>query len=139
MAAEDPPPPPAPFPARQPDANLTSAESRQFDASSLDASKVIEFVIRGLTHDGGPFRPSDWAERLFGVMSAFGSDGRMQYSPFVQPINAAGVKCVVVDIGLQEAEPMAWNFLLSFARDNELQVRPGRLAPRPPAEGGEPA
>lgn len=136
MAAEDPPPPPAPSPARHPDADLTSAESRQFDASSLDASKVIEFVIRGLTHDGRPFRPSDWAERLCGVMSAFGSDGRMQYSPFVQPINAAGVKCVVVDIGLKEAEPMAWNFLLNFARDNELQVRPGRLAQRPPAEGG---
>jgi hypothetical protein len=135
MAAEDPSKPPVPSPALQADADLASAESRQFDASSLDAGTVVEFVIRGLTHDDRPFRPSDWAERLCGVMSAFGSDGRMQYSPFVQPINAAGVKCVVVDIGLKEAEPMAWNFLLNFARDNELQVRPGRLAPRPPAEG----
>lgn len=138
MPAEDPNSPAAPPAAPPaPDAEMSSAESRRFDASGLDASKVIEFVIRGVTHEGRPFRPSDWAERLCGVMSAFGSDGRMQYSPFVQPINSAGVKCVVVDIGLKEAEPMAWNFLLNFARDNELQVRPGRLAPRPqPEEGG---
>ena len=139
MAAEDPNLSPAPSPAGPRDAELASAESRQFDASSLDASRVMEFVIRGVTHDGKPFRPSDWAERLCGIMSAFGSDGRMQYSPFVQPINSAGVKCVMVHIGLKEAEPMAWSFLLSFARDNELQVRPGRLAPRPPAEEGGPA
>src|SRR4051812_11172528 len=56
---------------------------------------VVEFVIQGLTQDGKPFRPSDWAERLCGVMSAFGGDHRMQYSPFVHPITANGVRCVV--------------------------------------------
>jgi hypothetical protein len=85
-----------------------------------------EFVIRGVTQEGKPFRPSDWAERLCGVMSAFGSDGRMQYSPYVFPVTSAGVKCVVVDVHLNEVEPMAYNFLLNFAKDNELQVRPGR-------------
>ena len=35
---------------------------------------IAEFVIQGLTNDGKPFRPSDWAERLCGVMSAFGGD-----------------------------------------------------------------
>ena len=38
---------------------------------------VVEFVIQGVTLDGKPFRPSDWAERLCGVMSAFGGDHRM--------------------------------------------------------------
>lgn len=85
-----------------------------------------EFVIKGVTHEGKPFRPSDWAERLCGVMSAFGSDGRMQYSPYVQPITAGGIRCVVVDKRLRDIEPMAYNFLLNFARDNELQTRPGR-------------
>jgi hypothetical protein len=47
---------------------------------------AAEFVILGITRDGQPFRPSDWAERLCGVMSAFGGDHRMQYSPFVHPI-----------------------------------------------------
>lgn len=90
-----------------------------------------EFVIRGVTLDGKPFRPSDWAERLCGVMSAFGSDGRMQYSPYVQPITSDGVKCVVVDIRLRDLEPMAHNFLLNFAKDNDLEVRQGRNVARP--------
>jgi hypothetical protein len=92
---------------------------------------IDEFVIKGVTLDGKPFRPSDWAERLCGVMSAFGADGRMQYSPYVQPITSAGVKCVVVDIRLKVVEPMAYNFLLNFAKDNELQIRPGRGEKRP--------
>jgi hypothetical protein len=91
---------------------------------------VVEFVITGLTLDGKPFRPSDWAERLCGVMSAFGGDHRMAYSPFVHPITANGVRCVVVDVRLETVEPMAYRFLLSFAKDNELQVRNGRISER---------
>jgi hypothetical protein len=91
---------------------------------------VVEFVIQGTTLDGKPFRPSDWAERLCGVMAAFGGDHRMQYSPFVHPVTANGVRCAVVDVRLEEIEPMAYRFLLSFAKDNELQVRDGRVAER---------
>jgi len=36
-----------------------------------------------------------------------------------------------VDIRLKEIEPMAYSFLLNFAKDNELQVRPGRGEKRP--------
>ena len=86
----------------------------------------VEFVIQGITLQGGTFRPSDWAERLCGVMSAFGADRHMQYSPYVHPITSNGVKCVVVDMRLETLAPMAYRFLLSFAQDNELQVRPGR-------------
>jgi hypothetical protein len=95
------------------------------------SSRTEEFVIRGLTPGGTPFRPSDWAERLCGVMSAFGSDGRMQYSPYVYPVSSNGVKCVVVDVRLREIEPMAYNFLLNFAKDNELETRLGRAEGRP--------
>ena len=91
---------------------------------------IVEYVIQGVTLDGKPFRPSDWAERLCGVMAAFGGDHRMQYSPFVHPVTTAGVRCVVVDVRLEELEPMAYRFLLSFAKDNELQTRDGRVAER---------
>ena len=84
--------------------------------------EAAEFVIQGVTQEGKPFRPSDWAERLCGVMSAFGGDHRMQYSPFVHPITANGVRCVVVDIRLEQIEPMAYRFLLNFAKDNELRA-----------------
>ena len=47
--------------------------------------KIRSFVIVGVTRDGKRFRPSDWADRLCGVMSAFGADHRMKYSPYVRP------------------------------------------------------
>jgi hypothetical protein len=92
--------------------------------------QAAEFVILGVTRDGKAFRPSDWAERLCGVMAAFGGDHRMQYSPFVHPITRDGVRCVVVDIRLEQIEPMAYRFLLNFAKDNELRMRDGRVEER---------
>jgi hypothetical protein len=91
---------------------------------------AAEFVIEGVTVAGKPFRPSDWAERLCGVMAAFGGDHRMQYSPYVYPVTARGIRAVVVDLRLEEIEPMAFRFLSGFARDNELRTRRGRVAER---------
>ncbi|MGH8686604.1 MAG: DUF3579 domain-containing protein [Burkholderiales bacterium] len=91
---------------------------------------VVEFVIEGVTLDGRRFRPSDWAERLCGVMAAFGNDHRMHYSPFVHPVTVKDVPCVIVDVRLEEVEPMAYRFLLGFAKDNELRTRDGRIAER---------
>ena len=99
-------------------------------AEPAAADSIAEFLILGQTKDGKPFRPSDWAERLCGVMSAFGGDHRMAYSPFVHPVTANGVRCVVVDLRLEEIEPMAYRFLMSFAKDNELKTRDGRVAER---------
>ena len=96
----------------------------------MPESAAAEFVIQGITLEGQAFRPSDWAERLCGVMAALGGDHRMQYSPFVHPITVNGVRCVVVDVRLEEIEPMAYRFLLNFAKDNELRVREGRVAAR---------
>ena len=96
----------------------------------MGAAGVFEFVIVGTTIDGKPFRPSDWAERLCGVMAAFGGDHRMAYSPFVHPVTSNGVRCVVVDRRLEAIEPMAYRFLVNFAKDNELQVREGRIPER---------
>lgn len=85
--------------------------------------RINSFVIVGLTREGRKFRPSDWADRLCGIMSAFGAEKRMRYSPYVRPgCTLSGEKCVVVDARLHELEPLAYNFLLSFARDNDLQV-----------------
>jgi hypothetical protein len=96
----------------------------------MPEAAAAEFVIQGISLDGKPFRPSDWAERLCGVMSAFGGDHRMQYSPYVHPITSNGIRCVVVDRRLEQIQPMAYRFLLNFAKDNELQVRDGRVAER---------
>lgn len=98
-----------------------------------------EIVIQGVTESGQPFRPSDWAERLCGMMSVFGEDSRLSYSPYLKPIMAAGVRCVVVDLRLEEIDAEAFRFLLGFARDNELRTRPGRKDKRPEEVAGAPA
>lgn len=89
---------------------------------TIDASEIL---IQGITSAGRTFRPSDWAERLSGVMSTFGADHRMSYSPYVRPVTVGGIKCVVVDKKLQDVEPRAYSFLLGFARDNDLQIVDG--------------
>ena len=84
------------------------------------------FIIHGLTQDGKAFRPSDWAERLCGVMAQFQSPqspSLLIYSPYVKPIILHnGTKCVVVDRRLQDVEPKALDFLLNFAKDNGLTI-----------------
>jgi uncharacterized protein DUF3579 len=88
-----------------------------------------EFFIQGLGRDGKTFRPSDWAERLAGTMSGFrphgpgaGAAAYIGYSPYCVPRFVAGVKGVVVNEALRDLEPMAWDFVMNFARDNDLVV-----------------
>ena len=88
-----------------------------------------EVFIQGLTRDGKTFRPSDWAERLAGAMSCFRPEGTaggpaafIGYSPYCVPRFVDGVKGVVVNELLREIEPMAWDFVMNFARDNDLVV-----------------
>jgi hypothetical protein len=44
-----------------------------------------------------------------------------------------GVKCVIVNEELKRLEPMAWDFVMNFARDNDLQVAEACLLPDPGA------
>ena len=87
--------------------------------------KIESFVIVGVTKENKKFRPSDWADRLCGIMSAFGADNRMMYSPYVRPgCTLAGHKSVVVDARLHDIEPLAYKFLINFANDNNLVIEP---------------
>ena len=87
-----------------------------------------QLIIHGVTEEGQRFRPSDWAERLAGVMSQFrpggpiGHGSHLTYSPYVVPNNIDGVKCVIVDARLRELEPLAWKFVFDFAKDNKLKT-----------------
>lgn len=100
-----------------------------------------EVFIQGLTLDGKVFRPSDWAERLAGAMSSFrpggvrgGLGAYIGYSPLCVPRVINDVKCVIVNEQLREVEPMAWDFVMNFARDNQLQVTDACLLPDSPRE-----
>jgi len=82
-------------------------------------------VIVGRTQDGKKFRPSDWAERLCGVMSAFGSEKKMRYSPYVSTGEWEGDKCVFIDGALYDISPIGYRFLANFAKDNDLVLLDG--------------
>ena len=109
----------------------------------MTISKPRQFFIQGVTKDGRIFRPSDWSERLAGAMSCFRPGGGaggigafIGYSPYCVPQLIEGVKCVIVNEALKDLEPMAWDFVMNFARDNNLQVIEACLLPGPPAGMG---
>ena len=95
------------------------------DDAKSESDLSHSLVIVGRTHDGQKFRPSDWAERLCGVMSAFGSEKRMKYSPYVSPGEWEGDKCVFIDGTLYDKSPIAYRFLANFAKDNDLVLIDG--------------
>ncbi len=96
-------------------------------ATAVEHPPTAPFLIVGVTSAGRSFRPSDWADRLAGVMASFqppgsGPRSHLQYSPYAVPGVHGGHKCVRVDPAIGEVEPMALAFLLNFARDNDLQL-----------------
>jgi hypothetical protein len=86
-----------------------------------------ELYILGVTSEGKAFRPSDWAERLAGVMSPFQPGGgrsgnHWAYSPWCVPMAVGNMKCVKIHADLRDFNVMAWDFCLNFAKDNDLQL-----------------
>jgi hypothetical protein len=113
----------------QPPVEPAPASGPQAVPLPMTLAKPRQYYIQGVTLQGRTFRPSDWAERLAGAMSSFrpgGSRGGISayigYSPYCVPRVIDGIKCVIVNEALQDIEPMAWDFVMNFARDNDLKV-----------------
>ena len=81
-----------------------------------------EIVIYGATADGKPFRPSDWAERLCGLLSSFGKEHRLCYHEWVRPLLIGKVRSITVGKRLETINPPMFQFLMDFAATNGLQV-----------------
>ena len=110
-------------------AGLAAPMQKQVQALLMTPSKPRQVFIQGVTLDGQTFRPSDWSERLAGAISSFRPEGsrggiraHIGYSPYCVPRVVGGVKCVIVSEALKDLEPMAWDFVMNFALDNQLQV-----------------
>lgn len=96
-----------------------------------------KLIIEGITEDGKTFRPGDWIERLCGSVSSYGADRRSKHPPhqhsgperrqcrvnFLQPQTIDGIKCLVVDLVLCDANPAAYQFLMDFVSANRLRTR----------------
>jgi len=93
------------------------------------SSPPVFFVIYGETPEGQRFRPSDWAERLAGVLAPYrpvgALGGHLTYSPYAVPRIINGTKVVVIDHRLRDIEPLAWKFVHDFALENNLKTAEG--------------
>ena len=73
-----------------------------------------KIIIEGITTEGQLFRPTDWAERMSGIMASF-KNSRVQYSPLLQPsVNVDGYKCVLLDPKLKETCPEVYQSIIDF-------------------------
>lgn len=82
-----------------------------------------KLVIEGIREDGSRFRPSDWIERISATLATFGPDHRLRYARGVQPKVINGQKCLVVDNLLREEDPGAFEYVLAFAKANQLRIK----------------
>ena len=94
----------------------------------------MKYIIQGLTTSGAVFRPSDWNERLCSAFAHFRPTAKLRsvdearnhkmqgYSTYIMPTFVNGVRSVIVDTQLGDIEPMALEFVLNFARDNDLVI-----------------
>ncbi len=81
-----------------------------------------KITIRGTTIDGRRFRPSDWADRLYHATATYGPDRRATFPPFIRLVIKEGIKCIEVDSQMEDRNPMLFDFLIGFGRDNQLAV-----------------
>ena len=82
-----------------------------------------KILIVGQTKEGGKFRPSDWAERLYYTVASYGKNGRVIFNPLVNLNQEDNSKSFVIDAELQNKDPMIYDFLIDFAISNKLETR----------------
>ena len=84
---------------------------------------TTEIVIESLTKAGKPFRPSDWVDRMCSTYATFGPDRKLKYSPYLKPNMINGVRCLVVDLKLNDVNPEGYAQLKQFADENQLSIK----------------
>jgi hypothetical protein len=81
-----------------------------------------KLIIHGVTAAGEHFRPSDWAERMSGILATF-QNHRISYSPMLHPsVSPQGYQCITVDLTLKNAHPDLYESILNFAKINNLKI-----------------
>ena len=90
-------------------------------------------IIFGVTSTDEKFRPSDWIERFCGVMAPYDTTYQtsgervniqkgMGYSDLVFPTTHKGERVVIAMEQLNNIEPLAWEFVLNFIKENDLKT-----------------
>lgn len=104
------------------------------------ASSTDHFIISGVQEDGKKLRPTDWVERISSTLASVDAKNRLHYSVSVQPCLIDGEKCLVVARCLEQSNPSAYEYVMEFARSNNLRILADRrtderalACPIPPA------
>jgi hypothetical protein len=90
------------------------------------ADSANYLVISSVQENGNKFRPSDWIERISSTLASLDHSNRLHYSPSVQPCIIEGEKCLVVTRGLKKSDPLAYRYVMDFAKANKLRIRTDR-------------
>ena len=111
---------------------MAANDANEDTHSSMDRIDITEHgrvtghLIRGVTHAQKTFRPSDWPERLAGVITLFVGERRPGYpcalSRLAMPVVDGNVKCLFVSDELRTVCADAFDFAMQFATDNDLPV-----------------
>ena len=94
----------------------------------------MKYIIHGLTRTGQVFRPSDWSDRLCSVFAHYDpviarkrvdhGANSVLYSRYLMPTLVNDIRSIVLDDEIGNIEPLALNFVLNFASDNNLVIEP---------------
>lgn len=63
---------------------------------------------------------------MSGMLSTFGDDHRIHYSPQLKPMSYGGNKCIAIDRDLENSNPGVFNQIIDFAKRNELVIADGQ-------------
>lgn len=88
---------------------------------SFDICYLDEIIIEGQTIQGKKFRPSDWVDRLCGILADF-QGKKFSYSPYLRPMMFKNMQCVAVKRQLASLSPDVFNYIMQFANDNHLVI-----------------
>lgn len=81
-------------------------------------------LIVGTNKDGSRFRPTEWSQRLAGLVSHFQAK-HLTYSACVQPeILEDGTRAVRLDSKLRIGAPEIFDQIMSFVEEHGLTVMP---------------
>ena len=78
--------------------------------------------IVGKKKTGEKFRPSDWSERLSDCLYCFDEEQEINYFNYICTDNYDQTKALKISNELKEIDPIAFNFLIKFADDNNLTI-----------------
>ena len=102
----------------------TTAQSAPESGQEEDSPKVIYYLMLGETMEGRKFRPSDWADRLFGACGSYARDANLKQtlSENICMVERDGRKGIVFSEVLAELEPQMYHFLVKFGENNRLRI-----------------